>query len=100
MIDPEELPDYIFNELLPASKLYHEEKKYERLHILNIHINESVAISKTAVSSFVNKVKGVIRRDECCYLEVEGPLYITQTCFICTNEHTHVQIIVVTDYDL
>lgn len=99
MMDPDELPDFIFNELLPVSKLYRDDKSIEKIHTFNIHLNESNTIVKTALTAFLNKVKGIIRYDECSYLEVIGPHYVKQTCFLTSTNHDHIQVIVKTRYD-
>lgn len=99
MMDPNELPDYIFKELLPASKLYLDEKKLDKTHIFNVHLNDSKTILITALTTFLNKVKGIIRHDESGYLEVFGPIYIQQTCFLSKMVHDHIQITVITKYD-
>lgn len=97
-MDPEELPDYIFNELLSASKLYHDDKSLKKVSTFNLHLNDDIVL-RSAVSVFLNKVKGVIRRDECAYLKVEGPFYVDQTCFLSGTDHKHIQILVTTKYD-
>lgn len=99
MMDLEELPDYIFNKLLSASKLYQDEKSIEKVNTFNLHLNDSRTILKSSLSAFISKVKGTIRHDESSYLEVEGPICVKQTCFLSGRDHDHIKIIVITKYD-
>ena len=91
MLNSEELPDYIFRELLPVSKLYQDEKSLNKINTLHICLDDSGMVSKGTISSFINKVKGIIRHDECCYLEVEGPIWLPP--------EKSVRIIITTKYD-
>jgi hypothetical protein len=98
-MNPEELTDYIFNELLSVSKLYQDDKSLEKVNTLNIHLNDSGTIVKSALSTFLSKVKGIIRHADSAYLEVEGPFYVKQTCFLSNTEHDHLLVVVITKYD-
>lgn len=98
MFNIAELPDHIYKELSSVSKLYHDEKNINRVNTLDIHINDSETVVSNIVTSFISKVKGIIRRDECAYLEVEG-IYTLQTCYVSNVMHNHAKIIVTTKYD-
>lgn len=113
LLAPEDVSDYIFQELAPVSRMYDHlgvlefshaktpvetekpivinEMANKRTNILNIHMKEGEydVILREAILPFITKTKGIIRRTQSSYLEVEGPFHIKQSCFVDHNEHFH-----------
>jgi len=100
LLAPEDVSDYIFQELAPISRMYDHSGVWgvwgfmdtdnKRTNILNIHIaNEYDVIPRETILPFITKNKGIIRRTESSYLEVEGPFYIKQNCFVNHHDHFH-----------
>ena len=95
LLAPEDVSDYIFQELAPVSRMYEHldinEMANKRTNILNIHMKEGEddVILREAILPFITKTKGIIRRTESSHLEVEGPFYTKQCCFINHHDHYH-----------
>lgn len=104
LLAPEDVSDYIFQELAPISKMYDHvdssDTANKRTNILNLHIEKEFdVIPKEAILPFITKTKGLIRRTESSYLEVEGPFYVKQSCFINHNDHFHCEWKVTTMFE-
>lgn len=89
MLDPSDITDYIYQELSKISSMYECNEFSKRTNTLNLHCINDEVISKNALNSFITLMRGVVRRSESAYIEIEGPLLVFQTCFLNNEEHVH-----------
>lgn len=96
MLDPENVTDFIYQELSKVQCICDNYDDSKNINILNLHCSNEV-IAKNALNNFIVMMRGLILQHNPSYIEIEGPLLVNQKCFLNRKPHVHYEWNVITN---